>query len=280
MTETWIQTILMTGASLIFLVIAFVPMERVFPARKGQKFFRPGWLLDFCFFLGQYLCWGGLVLYVLFVFNDYLLEIIPLNVQLAVRSQPMWLQVIEVFLIGDLLIYWGHRLQHRVDFLWRFHKVHHTTEHLDWLAAHREHPLDSIYTIGLINLPVFILGFPIEDVAVVIAFRGIWAIYIHSNVRLNIGPIRMLIGSPDLHHWHHYLDRDAGNYANISPLMDILFGTYTYPDHEPEAYGIREEFPKNYLGQLIAPILPSKTWKKLEPYMTFRRVNNSAPEKP
>ena len=94
-----------------------------------------------------------------------------------------------------------------------------------------------------------------------IAFRGIWAIYIHSNVRLPIGPLRMLIGAPELHHWHHDLERDAGNYANLSPLMDILFGTYLCPDQEPEEFGIKEAFPSTYLGQLVVPLLPD-TWAK------------------
>ena len=40
--------------------------------------------------------------------------------------------------------------------------------------------------MSVINLPVFLLGFPIETLAGLIAFRGIWAIYIHSNVRLPI----------------------------------------------------------------------------------------------
>jgi sterol desaturase/sphingolipid hydroxylase (fatty acid hydroxylase superfamily) len=175
-----------------------------------------------------------------------------------VAAQPWWLQAVEVIVLSDFLIYWAHRFQHNNEFLWRFHKVHHSAEHLDWLAAHREHPLDTIYTVGIINLPAFILGFPLETIAGFIAFRGIWAIYIHSNVRLPIGKLRMLIGAPELHHWHHYLDRDAGNYANISPLMDIIFGTYTCPGHEPEKFGIREEFPKNYPGQLLHPLLPEK----------------------
>src|SRR5262249_28586395 len=89
-----------------------------------------------------------------------------------------------------------------------------------------------------------------------IAFRGLWAIYIHSNVRLSIGPLRMLIGAPELHHWHHDRDRDAGNYANISPLMDILFGTYRCPDQEPEHFGLKEPTPKTYLGHMIRPLLP------------------------
>ncbi len=251
--------------SFIFLVLVFVPMEKVFPAKAEQKFFRPYWILDLCFFLGQYLLWTVLVIWALSRFGDWLDGIVPADFRALVAAQPWWLQAIEVVILSDFLIYWGHRLQHRVEFLWRFHKVHHSSEHLDWLAAHREHPLDSIYTIGLINLPAFILGFPLETIAGLIAFRGIWAIYIHSNVRLPLGPLRMLIGAPELHHWHHDLDRDAGNYANISPLMDILFGTYTCPDHEPEKFGIKEAFPKNYLGQMIVPLLPGKWYKRYSP---------------
>ncbi|MCW3125060.1 MAG: Fatty acid hydroxylase superfamily protein [Bacteroidetes bacterium] len=257
----YLNTLTATGISLLFLILVFVPMERVFPARPKQKFFRPSWWLDLTFFIGQYVLWGAVVLWVLTYFNDWLSHIMPQSVRQTLSSQPWWLQVVEVLVMSDFLIYWGHRLQHNVGFLWRFHKVHHSAEHLDWLAAHREHPLDTIYTVGIINLPAFILGFPLETIAGIIAFRGIWAIYIHSNVRLSLGPLRMLIGAPELHHWHHHLDRDAGNYANISPLMDVIFGTYVCPDHEPEKFGIREEFPKNYVGQMVQPLLPDGFFK-------------------
>ena len=49
----------------------FRPLEVVFAARK-QKFFRPGWFTDLCFFLGQYLLWGGLVLWLLLRFGRLL----------------------------------------------------------------------------------------------------------------------------------------------------------------------------------------------------------------
>jgi sterol desaturase/sphingolipid hydroxylase (fatty acid hydroxylase superfamily) len=232
------------GVSFLFLLVVFRPLEYLFPAKRGQRFFRKAWFLDLCFFLGQYLLWNGLVLLALLQVRHWLDGIAPSNIRHAIASQPWWLQVLEVIVLSDFIIYWGHRLQHRVGFLWRFHSVHHSAEHLDWLAAHREHPLDTIYTVGLINLPAFILGFPLETLAGFIAFRGVWAIYIHSNVRLPIGPLRMLVGAPELHHWHHDRDRDAGNYANISPLMDILFGTYRCPDHEPERFGINTPAPK------------------------------------
>lgn len=249
--------------SLCFLILVFLPMEKVFPAKLKQKIIRPSWLLDLCYFFGQYLLWGTLVLWAMNYFRFWLDDIIPTTFRTRVSSQPWWLQAIEVVLLSDFLIYWGHRLQHKVDFLWRFHKVHHSAEHLDWLAAHREHPLDTIYTVGLINLPAFILGFPLETIAGLIAFRGIWAIYIHSNVRLPIGKLRILIGAPELHHWHHDLERDRGNYANISPIMDVLFGTYVCPDHEPQQFGIKEAFPKHYVGQMLHPMLPKVISNKL-----------------
>ncbi len=243
------------GLSFLFLCLVFRPLELAFPARPGQRFFRPAWWTDLCFFLGQYLLWSGLVLWLLASFGGWLDSLVPSAFRTAVAAQPWYLQAVEVVLLSDLCVYWGHRLQHRVGFLWRFHAIHHSAEHLDWLAAHREHPVDTIYTMTLINLPAFLLGFPLATLAGLIAFRGIWAIYIHSNVRLPIGPLRVLLGAPELHHWHHDRDRDAGNYANISPLMDVLFGTYRCPDHEPQAFGLREPIAHSYLGQMLHPFL-------------------------
>jgi sterol desaturase/sphingolipid hydroxylase (fatty acid hydroxylase superfamily) len=246
--KAWLTS---TALSFLFLLVAFIPMEKAFPAKKDQPLLRPQWRLDLCYFLGQYILWTGLVFWLLDHFEYWLDPLVPAALRSAVAQQPWALQAVEVVFFSDVLTYWGHRLQHRVDFLWQFHKVHHSAEHLDWLAAHREHPLDSLYTIGLINLPAFLMGFPLETLSGLAAFRGIWAIYIHSNVRLPLGLLGRIIGSPELHHWHHDRERDAGNYANVSPLMDILFGTHICPDHEPEHFGIKDAFSKTYIGQLL-----------------------------
>jgi sterol desaturase/sphingolipid hydroxylase (fatty acid hydroxylase superfamily) len=259
--------LLAAGLSLLLLCFVFRPLEMLFPAKK-QKLFRPGWVTDLCFFLGQYLLWTGGVFWVLGYLEAWLNTAVPGTFRQTVSAQPWWLQAIEVIVLSDFCIYWGHRLQHRLPFLWRFHSIHHSAEHLDWLAAHREHPIDTIYTITIINLPAVLMGFPLEILAGFLAFRGMWAIYIHSNVRLPIGPLRALIGAPELHHWHHDKARDAGNYANISPLMDLAFGTYRCPDHEPAAFGIHEPISRTYFGQLLHPFLPRrrlKTVKKAAP---------------
>lgn len=244
--------ILSVGIGFLLLAAIFRPLELAFPA-KHQRFFRPDWLLDLSFFLGQYLLWGGLVFLAIEMLGSHIGGVLPRGWRETVAAQPLWLQIAEVVLLGDLLLYWGHRLQHRVGFLWRIHSIHHSIEHLDWLAAHREHPLDTIYTVALVNLPGFLLGFPMETLAGFFAFRGLWAGFIHSNVRLSIGPLRLLLGAPELHHWHHARDRDAGNYANLSPVMDLLFGTYHHPQEEPEAFGLETTISRSFLGQLLHP---------------------------
>jgi sterol desaturase/sphingolipid hydroxylase (fatty acid hydroxylase superfamily) len=257
MTFTYLYMVVASaGLYFFFLVLLFRPLELAYPAKPGQRFFRPAWWTDLCFFLGQYFVLNASVFWLLAQFKLWLDGTVPSTFRTAVSAQPWWLQAVEVVLLSDLCVYWGHRLQHGVAFLWRFHRVHHSSNHLDWLAAHREHPLDSIYTEGILNLPPFLLGFPIETLGTFFLFRGMWAIYIHSNVRLPIGPLRWFLGAPELHHWHHDRDRAAGNYANLSPLMDILFGTYRCPDHEPEHFGLNEPSPKTYLGHLIKPLLP------------------------
>ena len=125
--------------------------------------------------------------------------------------------MIEAVTFGDLLAYWGHRLQHAWEPLWRFHAVHHSAERLDLLAAHREHPLDGSYTQTLLNLPMIVTGFTLQAAAGVVVFRAAWAVFIHSNVRFPLGPLGWLFGAPQLHHWHHENARQTFNYGNLSP---------------------------------------------------------------
>src|SRR5688572_31054836 len=109
------------GLSFLFLCLVFWPLERAFPARQGQKFFRPAWWIDLCFFAGQYLLWNGVVFWILARFGGWVDGIVPSGFRAGVAAQPWWLQAIEVVFLSDFCVYWGHRLQHRVGFLWRFH---------------------------------------------------------------------------------------------------------------------------------------------------------------
>src|SRR5262245_35797738 len=105
---------LSVGFSFMFLFLVFRPLELCFPAKPGQRFFRSAWLTDLCFFLGQYLVWSGAVLWVLVHFGGWLQGVVPESFQRAVALQSWWLQALEVVLLSDFCVYWGHRIQHNV----------------------------------------------------------------------------------------------------------------------------------------------------------------------
>ena len=103
------------GISFVAFAAIFRPLEWVFPAKHGQRFFRPAWGTDLCFFLGQYLLWTGTVFWLLSRFSRWLSEIVPSSFRDGIAAQPWWLQVAEVIVLSDFLVYWAHRLQHRVQ---------------------------------------------------------------------------------------------------------------------------------------------------------------------
>lgn len=248
----------LAGLSVLWLAVMFIPLERAFPMRAEQRWWRRGSVADVGFFLGQYLLFGALVNLWLIWFGGKLWAAEPVRALHALVAQwPLWVKLVAALALGDLCAYWGHRLQHSVGFLWRFHAIHHSNEEVDWLAAHREHPLDGLYTQTVINLPTLLLGLNLEIALGVVAFRSLWAIFIHSNVKLPLGPLRYLFGAPELHRWHHAKSRDVGNYANLAPWLDLLFGTYYNPGPPPEELGVDEPMPQGYFELLVHPFKPS-----------------------
>ncbi|MDX2226999.1 MAG: sterol desaturase family protein [Verrucomicrobiae bacterium] len=275
--QNWMELGLATGGAFLLLFLAFVPLEKLFPARANHRILRKEFWTDVGFFLGQYFLWNALILLALTWLALAVRWSVPDSLRETVVGQPYWLQFVEMLFLSDLCVYWGHRAQHRFDCLWRFHSVHHTAETVDWLAAHREHPLDGLYTQVIANLPALLLAFPLETIAGFLAFRGLWSIFIHSDVRIPLGPLKYLIGSPAMHHWHHEKHRHhACNFANVSPLMDILFGTHYLPnDKHPEKYGIIEPVPRSYLGQMFYPFLRGFSRRTSRPSMDIHPQMNA-----
>lgn len=249
-------------ASFGLLLVVFTPLERLFPARRQPAFSRPEWRTDAAFFFGQYLVWSGLAVSLLAAVET---GIRTLRLDIPGSSSwtsgaPAWLTCVGAVVAGDLLVYAFHRACHRVPLLWRFHAVHHSSRKLDWLAAHREHPVDGILTQLCQNLPAFLLGIDFALLSALVVFRGAWAIFIHSNTRLPLGPLRFVLGAPELHHWHHARTEETRhNFANLAPWIDALFGTYYCPPRDMGyALGLNEPWPSGYWRQLLAPFRPSR----------------------
>jgi sterol desaturase/sphingolipid hydroxylase (fatty acid hydroxylase superfamily) len=247
------------GLKVIFVTcIVFLPLERLFALRREQKIFRHHWANDLIFFIlnGLWIKLGLLAVIALTILAAP--QVVPSSLQTWIRGLPYWVQTLAVLLLADLGVYWTHRMFHAIPWLWRFHEIHHSIEELDWLAAARAHPVDQVLTKGFSLIPIVALGF--SELAI-----GMWAllyhwqsVLIHSNVRIKFGPLRLLLASPEFHHWHHSNDQEARNrnFAAQLPFLDILFGTLHMPrGRMPQSYGLDEPIPQRYAFQILYPFL-------------------------
>jgi sterol desaturase/sphingolipid hydroxylase (fatty acid hydroxylase superfamily) len=245
--------------AVLIIALIFIPLERLLPLHAEQSPARRHWLNDVV-----YLLFNGIVIKIglLIVIGTAMLvlhQFVPAGLAQAVQSQPVWLQAVEVLVLADAGFYLAHRAFHAVPFLWRFHSIHHSIEEMDWLAAHRVHPVDQILTKSASFLPVFALDFSSTAILIFTLIYQWQSLFIHSNTRIKVGPLKWLPASPQFHHWHHANEREAWdkNFAGQLPLLDMLGGTLFMPYRMPQKYGTDDPVPPLYHQQLAYPFVGS-----------------------
>ena len=242
--------------SLLLIMVVFIPLERLFALHREQRLFRRLWQLDTIYLLLNPTLIGlGIkgVLILLLLLTSWL---VPPELQAWVGSQPFWMQFPVLLILADLGFYCAHRTFHSVPWLWKFHAVHHSIEEMDWLAAHRVHPIDQIMTKAASILPIFVLGFSAGPIAAFGLLYQWQSLFIHSNVKIEFGPLSWILATPRFHHWHHADHPEAynRNFAGQLPFLDALFGTMHMPAAEmPARYGSDTPVPQNYGAQLLFP---------------------------
>ena len=147
MTLLFIAVALLISVEGIFVVLLLfvlvVPFEKLFPRHKGQKIRRPHLDTDVGYALASPLL-GLLTGFVAIVVGILSLAWIPgLLLRPYVEQIPQQYMPIIGILLFDMLVYWTHRFYHEIPVLWKFHAIHHSTEHLDWASGFRGHPLDG-----------------------------------------------------------------------------------------------------------------------------------------
>lgn len=242
--------------NLLVFAVVFVPLERAFPLRPGQRVLRAGWSTDLGYFFVNHV--GIQLLTFLSLWPALALaQALGMDqVSRVVSAQPVWLQVLELMLLADLMQYWVHRALHRWPLLWRFHAVHHSIREMDWLAGSRLHLVDVVVTRALVVLPAFVLGFAEPALyawLVVIALHGVLN---HVNLRCRWRWLERLLVTPRFHHWHHAVTPPDRNFAVHFPWLDRLFGTHYLPgDRWPDELGVRgHPVPAGFLAQLAYPL--------------------------
>lgn len=249
--------------------IIFIALEKAFPLYKGQAIFRKAWQNDLVHFGVNHLLIGFMLLVVNYAIHNVFGWMAVSQVQSFIGSMWFIPQLILCVFVADFVEYWAHRSYHEVPFLWKFHAVHHSSEYMDWIAGSRLHMFEIIVTRVLILGALYVAGFskPVLDAYIIIV--GFQAVFNHSNVHINWGPLQKIFVTPDFHHWHHSSDDVAidKNYAAHFSFIDRLFGTAVDTEKKfPEKYGVVGDYvPDGFLRQQAFPFKRLPSSKPLEP---------------
>ena len=256
---------------LILISLIVWALEVIFPWRKNQSLFREDFWLDtfymfFNFFLLNLIVLIALSNVVASLFNDAL-GIVGLSIAnfqfLEINKLPFIVRIFIFFVIIDFVQWWIHRLLHRVEFLWNFHKVHHSVKQMGFAAHLRYHWMEPVVYNSLKYIPLAIIGgFSAQDVAFVHFFNIVIGHLNHANINWNYGWLKYVLNNPRMHIWHHSKElpeeRKYGvNFGLTLSIWDYIFKTnyvpYSGRDIELGFKG-DEDFPKGFIQQEIYPL--------------------------
>ncbi len=252
---------------LIVLSLAVWALELLFPWRKNQGPFRKGFWLDafymfFNFFLFSLVAYNALSNVAVEAFNDLLARFGITNlVAINIANQPLWVQFLIMFVVADFIQWAVHVMLHRVDWMWRFHKVHHSVIEMGFAAHLRFHWMETIIYKSALYIPLTMIGFGIDDFFVLHAFTVLIGHLNHANVHITYGPFKYILNNPAMHIWHHAKTMPPShpygiNFGISLSLWDYLFGTAHIPyDGRDIPLGFKdiEKYPQDFWGHMLAP---------------------------
>ncbi|MCJ8275360.1 MAG: sterol desaturase family protein [Bdellovibrionales bacterium] len=184
--------------------------------------------------------------------------------------QLMAVYTVVSFIALDFSRFFQHYLFHKIPFLWRFHKVHHSAEVMTPLTLFRTHPFESV--VGAFRRTLVLGVVTGSFVFFAEAKLGVWAIlgvngldFIfnifgsnlrHSHIWLSFGPLNYIFVSPAQHQIHHSRDKKYydTNLGIVFSFWDQLFGTFYHPKkREFISFGVRGEHYKSFGDAVLAP---------------------------
>ena len=259
------------GLSLFFWGLEVLRPWRQHQARIRQDFWLDGFYMFFNFFLFSLVGFNAVSNIGVQAFNDLLALFGQKNiVAFEIHSWPVWAQLLTLFLVRDFIQWNVHRLLHRVNWLWEFHKVHHSVQQMGFAAHLRFHWMETVVYRTLEYIPLAMIGFGIQDFFVVHIFATAIGHFNHANFRLPLGPLRYLLNNPQMHIWHHAKQipyRYGVNYGISLSIWDYIFRTAYVPnDGRDIALGFEEveKYPHTFLQQQTQPFKQLEKEKEKE----------------
>ncbi|MDG2372102.1 MAG: sterol desaturase family protein [Flavobacteriaceae bacterium] len=250
------------GLIIISLVVWI--LELAFPWRKNQKMFRQDFWLDlfymfFNFFLFSIFIDGFYKIINKATYNLFLLNADSITLFKLSNFSPI-IQLVIFFVILDFFQWITHILLHKYDFLWKFHKVHHSVKEMGFAAHLRYHWMENILYKPLKVLAIMLIGGFEPEQAFIIHFLAITIGHLnHANINLSYGPLKYIFNNPVMHLYHHAYSlpnkfKTGVNFAISLSVWDYMFKTNYIPKAEGNiklGYEGDSSMSKDFIGQLF-----------------------------
>ena len=249
---------------LIIVSIAIWGLEIAFPWRKNQKLIRKDFWLDAFYMFFNFFIFAIILESVYVLFETYFTAHgLPMDkIALFSEQSPSWLTIVVFFVLSDFVQWFTHLLLHRYNFLWRFHKVHHSVEEMGFSAHLRYHWMENILYKPLKTLALMLVIGAQPEHAFFVHFFSITIGHLnHANVRITWGPLKYIFNNSVMHLYHHAKDLPADrvngvNFAISLSIWDYIFKKNYIPQDQYGDYllgfeGV-EHYPKGFFGQMIS----------------------------
>ncbi|MDA8416898.1 MAG: sterol desaturase family protein [Betaproteobacteria bacterium] len=231
---------------IILLVGIFRPLEALIPAEDWPD--RRGTRVDVIYTLLHRLGFIPLVMFVLMWPLTFKLDgwlrmhgFIPYTLEdiFPVLQYHPILTFFAYLVILDFFSYWLHRFQHRLEWWWALHGVHHSQRTMSYWSDDRTHLLDDLLTTAWFTLLSLLIGVEPGQFIFLMMIPRILQSLAHANVNWRFGPFEVILVSPHYHRFHHGIGTgsDSGslscNFAVLFPIWDICFHTANFSRSTP-----------------------------------------------
>ncbi|APV51955.1 hypothetical protein BWI17_21155 [Betaproteobacteria bacterium GR16-43] len=157
--------------------------------------------------------------------------------------------------ILDFVAYWLHRAQHRFEWWWALHSLHHSQRVMTFWTDDRNHLLDDLVVDACFAAVALAIGVPPGQFALVVVATRVIESVSHVNARVGFGKLgEWLVVSPRYHRAHHAIGIGhegayrGCNFATLFPIWDHIFGTANTRGEFP-ATGIRDQLHGRDYGE-------------------------------
>jgi len=171
-----------------------------------------------------------------------------------------WTEIVLTVIAFDLWDYWMHRANHRIGFLWRFHRAHHSDMEIDVTTAARFHIGELVFSGISKGLMVLFWGPSLWGLVTFDLLLNLASQFHHSNLGI---PFRIqdwiekITVTPRMHRCHHALHPDCydTNFSTILNLWDRVFKSYHWSREKLELAQIGLWKPRGSETMKLKPFL-------------------------